>query len=96
MLDTFESDLGVRIVWGADVDGVDVVAFHQLPPIRFIRSEPPFLGEGFHLLFIATADGLSHRDVVGVKEVAELRVGVGVGPAHEAVPDEANADFLFH
>ena len=96
VLDALEGDLGMGVVGRADVDGVDVVAFHQLAPVGFVGRVAPLLGEGGDFFLIATADGLADRDVLGVEEVAELRVGVRVGAAHEAVTDESDADFFFH
>jgi hypothetical protein len=34
--------------------------------------------------------------VLGVEEVGELGVGVRMGAAHEAIADEADADWFFH
>jgi hypothetical protein len=34
--------------------------------------------------------------VLGIEEMAELRVGIRVGATHEAVTDESDADWFFH
>ena len=41
---------------------------------------------------IASAHGLEHRAILQVKEMIHLRVGIGMGPAHEAVADEAHVE----
>jgi hypothetical protein len=96
VLDAGQRDLGVRVVGRADVDGVDVRAFHEFAPVGFVGRVAPFFGEGLDLGLIAAADRLADRDVFGVEEVGELGVGVRVGAAHEAVADESDADFFFH
>jgi len=95
IFDGGHGDVVVRIVWGADVDGVDVVAFYEFTPVGFGVSIAPFLGEFFNLVFGASADDLFDRDVSGVEEVLELGVGVGMGATHEAVANDADADRFF-
>ena len=96
MLDALKGDLSVGVVGRADVDGVDVLAFHEFAPIGFVGRVAPFFGEGFHLGLVTAADRLADGHVLRVEEVAELRVGVRVGAAHKAVADEADAYFFFH
>ena len=101
VLDALQRDLGVRVVRGADVDGVDVGARDQLAPVGFVGGVAPLLGEVLDLGFVATADGLAD-DVVASgqlvlrEEVTDLRVGVGVGATHEAVTDETDANGFRH
>jgi hypothetical protein len=47
-------------------------------------------------LLVAPADSLADGDVFGVEEMGELGVGVRMGATHEAVADEADADWFFH
>ena len=101
VLDALEGDLGVRVVRGADIDGVDVGAGDQLAPVGLVGGVAPFLGEILHLGFVATADGLADDVMTGGhlvlrEEVTDLRVGVGVGAAHEAVTDETDANGFRH
>ena len=101
VLDALQGDLGVRVVRGADVDGVDVGARDHLAPIRFVGGVAPLLGEVLDLGFVAAADGLADDVVAGGQlvlreEVTDLRVGVGVGAAHEAVTDETDANGFRH
>ena len=67
-------DIVVGIVWRADVDGVDIVALHQLTPIGFGISVAPLLGEGFDFVFGASADDLTDGDVFSVEKVLKLGV----------------------
>ena len=101
VLDALQRDLGVRVVRGADVDGVDVGARDQLAPIRLVGGVAPLFGEVLDLGFVATADGLTDDVVAGGElvlreEVTDLGVGVGVGAAHEAVTDETDANGFRH
>jgi len=77
VLDALQGDLGVRIVGGADVDGVDVGAGDELAPVRLVGGVAPFLGEVLDLGFVAAADGLADEVMTGGQlvlreEVADL------------------------
>jgi hypothetical protein len=101
VLDALQRDLGVRVVRGADVDGVDVGAGDQLAPVGLVGGVAPLGGEVLDLGLVAAADGLADDVVAGGhlvlgEEVADLGVGVGVGTAHEAVTDEADANGFRH
>ena len=101
ILDALQGDLGVRVVRGADVDGVDVGARDQLAPVGLVGGVAPLSAEVLDLGFVAAADGLADDVVAGGQlvlreEVTDLRVGVGVGAAHEAVTDETDANGFRH
>ena len=85
------------IVRSADIDRVDIVAFHQLTPVGFVRGIAPLFSERFDFFLVTTTDSLADRNVFSIEKVFELRVGVGVSATHEAVADESDADwFLGH
>ena len=69
-------DIVVGIVRRADVDGVDIVALHQLTPVGFGISVAPLLGESFDFVLGASADNLTDGDVFGVEKVLKLGVCV--------------------
>jgi len=69
-------DIVVGIVRRADVDGIDIVAFHQLTPVGFGISVAPLLCEGFDFVPGASADNLTDGDVFGVEKVVKLGVCV--------------------
>ncbi len=94
-LDGGEGDFGVEIVGGADVHGIDIIARDDFFPVGFGVGVAPFFGESFHVFLVAAADDLLDGGVFGVEKVFDLGVGVGVGAAHEAVADEADADWFF-
>ena len=87
-----QSDLRMGIVRRGDVDAVDVLAPDQLAPIRLDASVTPLRGEGFDLCFVAGADGLADDLMFEVEEMVDLGEGVRMGPAHEAVADESDAE----
>ena len=62
----------------------------QLPPVGLDRFVAPLLGERLDLVGAAGADGLEHRPIGEVEEVIDLAIGIGMGPAHEAVADHAD------
>ena len=89
-----QRDLLVQVVRGADIDDVDVFALDQLAPVGLGRFVPPLGGELLDLALVAGARGLEHDLVLGREELADLLVRVRVGPAHEPVPDHADAQLL--
>jgi len=96
VFDALKGDLGVGIVWCANVDGVNVIAFDEFAPVGLVGGVAPFFGKGGDFFLIPTANDLANRYVLGVEKVGHLRVGVRVGATHEAITDEADADFFFH
>jgi len=95
IFDGGHGDVVMRVVGGADVDGVDVVTFDEFTPVGLGVGVAPLFGEGFYFFFAASADDLADGDVLGVEEVVDLGVGVGVGAAHEAVAYDADANWFF-
>jgi hypothetical protein len=59
--------------------------------IRFDGFIAPLRGEGLRLARIARANRLEDRLIFEVEEIFDLREGVRVRPAHEAVTDDADA-----
>ena len=59
-----DRDLGVGVVGAGDVDEVDVLARHQLAPVRFEGLIAPILGEGFNACRVARANRLQDRLIV--------------------------------
>ena len=92
MLRRLDGDFGVEVVGGADVDHIDVVGGHELPPIGLHPLVAPAVGKGLGLFRIAGGHGLQHRQVFKVEEILDAVVAVGVGAAHEAVADHADAE----
>ena len=91
-LGTGESDFAVGVVGGANVDGINIVAFDDFAPIGFHVVVAPGFGEGFGVLFVASADDLEVDLVIVFEEMLGLKVGVGVGLAHESVTDDCEID----
>jgi hypothetical protein len=71
-----DGDFGVQIVGHADVDGVDVRRFDQLPPVALDAFIPPGIGKGAHVRRVAPRHRLQHRLVAGIEEVRDLAPGV--------------------
>ena len=96
VLGRLDGDLGVQVVGGADVDGVDVIGGDELAPVGLDPLVAPAVGEGLSLLRIACRDRLQNRQVFQVEKVLDAVVAVGVGAAHEAVADHADAEGFCH
>jgi hypothetical protein len=96
VLGRLDGDLGVEVVGRADVDGVDVIGGDELAPVALHPLVAPAVGERLRLVGVAGRDGLEHRQVFEVEEVLDAVVAVGVGAAHEAVADHADAQGLGH
>ena len=87
-----DGDRRVGVVGRADVDRVDIVTRDQGFPIGLDRLVLPLACKFLCLVFAAAANGLKNRAGCEVREeVVNALVAVGVGPAHEAVADEADA-----
>ena len=75
------------------VDVVDVIAFDQLPPVRFVGFVAPLIGKRLQLLFrLQGADRFQNRLVFEREEVADFAKGVGVRSAHKASTDDADVE----
>ena len=85
----------VDVVGGGDVNDVDVVAVNQLLPVGFHRLIAPLACEGFGSVLVSGADCCQLGFVLQVEEVRDLAEGVGVGSAHEAIPDKSYAKWFF-
>ena len=84
------------VIWGADVDGVDVVPLDELSPVSLVAGVAPLVGKCLGAVLRAAADCLQDGRVPKIgEEVADALVAVGVGAAHEAVADETDSEFLF-
>ena len=68
----------------------------ELPPVGLDPLVSPAVGEGFCLLWVAGGDSLQHGQVFQVEEILDAVVAVGVGAAHEAVADHADAEGFCH
>ena len=88
-------DVEVRVIWGADIDRIDVIALHEFAPVGLGIGVAPLLGEGFDVILGSPADDLLDGDVIGFKKVLKLGVGIRVGTTHEAVANDADADRCF-
>src|SRR5205807_1046695 len=89
-------DLGVQVVRRADVDDVDIFSLEQLPPVGLDRFVAPLVGKGLRLGRVTGANGLEHRLLRQVEEMADELIRGRVRPAHEAVADHANVESLRH
>ena len=58
VLDARERDFHVRVVWRADVDGVDIFARDEFPPIGLDRARIPPRRKLAHLRLISPANSL--------------------------------------
>ena len=96
VLRRLDGDLSVEVVGRADIDGVDVIGGDELPPVGLDPLVSPAVGEGFCLLWVAGGDSLQHGQVFQVEEILDAVVAVGVGAAHEAVADHADAEGFCH
>ena len=96
VLRRFDGDFGMEVVRRADVDRVDVVGSDELPPVGLDAPVAPALGEGLRLLRITGRHRLEDGEILEVEEVPYPLVAVGVGPAHEAVADHADAEGFCH
>ena len=90
-----DGDLGVRVVGGDDVDGVDVGALDELAPVGLGGFKAPVIRVGFEFGGIAAAGGLEDGDERGVEKLRRVVVGVRVGAAHKAVADDTDVEVLF-
>ncbi len=91
-----DGDLLVRVVGRADIDQVDVRSFDSLPPIRFDALIAPIIRKGLHLFRVARTRNFEDSAVIQREEIGQALVGIGVGPAHEAVPDHGDAKWFAH
>ena len=91
-----DGDVGMRVVRRADVDDVDVLAFHQPPPIGLDGCIAPAVGKRLGLVGTAGAHGLENRAMLQIEEMIDLTIRIGMSPAHEAVTDEANIQRSSH
>src|SRR5207244_604891 len=85
----------MQIIRRGYVDDVDIFALDNAAPVG--RDFLPAPGGG-HLLqagAVSAADHFQLRLVCGFEEVVDLRVGVGMGAAHEALSDDGDVE-LFH
>src|SRR5262249_20444603 len=73
-----------------------ILALEEPPPIRLDRFIPPLIRERLELLGIPGTRRLQHRPVLEIKEVADLAIGVGMRPAHEAVADDGDVEGFWH
>jgi hypothetical protein len=87
--------LVMRVVGAGDVDDVDVLAGDERAPVRLVRLVAPVRGERLHAFLVARGDRLEDRLVGKIEKSWSLKEGVGVGPAHEAVADQADVQ-RFH
>ena len=86
----------MRIVRSANIDGVDILAFDQFPPVGFGRFVLPLIGKRLHLLFVTATDRLENRPVLELgKEIVDALVAVAMGSAHEPITDQSDVD-CFH
>ena len=91
-----DCDLGMRIVWRADVDGVDVVAGDQLLPVGFDRFVLPLVGESLFVLGVSTADCFQDWSQSEFrKEVVDPLVSIAMRSAHESIADQSDIQ-VFH
>jgi hypothetical protein len=87
-------DLHVGVTGSADVDEVDVLARHQPGPVGLGRvPAEPFGGRG-HSVRVPAAQSAHPGVERKVEEAGSGAPGLGVGGAHEGVPDHADAEFL--
>ncbi len=91
-----DGDLLVGVVGRADVDQIDVGRLDHLAPVGLDAFVAPDLGEGLGLFGVAPADDLQRGAVLDGEEVVQAFVSVRVGPAHEAVADHSDSQFLGH
>ncbi len=85
-----DGDVVVQVVGHADVDGVDIFPREQLPPVGLDRLVSPFVGELLGGSLIPRTNGLEHGPVIEVKKIIDAPIRVRMGPAHEAVADQAD------
>ena len=92
-----DGDLVMQIVWRANINGVNVIAFDEFAPIRLDGLISPLIGKSLSSLSISCANRLEHRLILKIKKVIDFSVGVRVGSPHEPVPDHSNIQwFLGH
>ena len=77
------------IIRSGDVDHVDVIPGDEFAPIRFYGFVTPFFCEGLGVFLVTGADRFKDRLLFEVEKVFDLREGVGVRAAHEAVSYES-------
>ena len=98
MLACLKGGYGYLVVGVARRDDINqsyVVALQEETVVRLVTFPAQSGGGIFHSLLVAAADCAHPRDGVHLEEARYLAVGVGVGPAHELVADEADA-YLAH
>ena len=86
-----DGHLGVKESRGGNVDGVDVIALKETPPVGLDLRPTPALREGSKAFFVAAAgdlhDGLHRR----IKKSGDLIPGVRMGAPHETMSDDGDA-----
>jgi len=81
----------VRVIGGADIDGIDIRSFQQASPVGFYGFILPLVSELPQLFFAASADGFQDGTVTQLgEEVVDSLVAIGMRTAHEAIPNHAD------
>jgi hypothetical protein len=77
-------------IWRTYIDNVNVFAINHSTPVVCCLIPTPARSHVAHGFLIAPADHFALQRVRRVEEVSNLVKGIGVGTAHEAVPDHGN------
>ena len=87
-----QGDLLVQVVRHADVDRIDVGPLDQPAPVGLDRPDSPRLSAKACALAASRAQTAcsTGRCCEFGEEVLDLPIGIGMGPAHEAVADHAD------
>src|SRR5260221_7372347 len=84
----------MRVVGARDIDQIDILALDQLPPVGLARLIAPGAGKALDLRLVSRTHGLQHRLIRHVEEMPNLREGIGMGAAHEAIAHHADVELL--
>src|SRR5690554_826370 len=86
----------MKVVWRADVNGIDVVSFDQFSPIVFKGFKPPCFCKFSSLFFITRGYRLKDWLVFEVrKNGGDMGIRISVHSAHQTTSDESDSYDFF-
>ncbi|MNN41971.1 hypothetical protein D3C81_1561220 [compost metagenome] len=88
-------DLCVSVVWGADIDNVDIRAVHNISPISSVLGKPVLFSSVLRQFFIDIDNYLTLDFDWGTKQDWNNCSGDRMGLTHEASADQCDIVF-FH
>src|SRR5690606_39180051 len=91
-----DSNFGVAVIWGTDINSIDIIPSDDCSPVRFIMLIAPLFSKSFYFVLSSGTSDLKHWTVfVFWEKIPKSFITIGMDTAHQAGPNQCYSYFFF-